>query len=81
MERDEARDRTELAMIALGRSDPKAARGYATEALELIRACNTRLYEPAALVALAAAEHALGRPEIAAAHERRWRRLVTGMAP
>lgn len=75
----EARDRTELAMIALGRHDPQAARDSASQALELIHACNTRLYEPAALVALAAAEQALGRPEVAAAHERRWRRLVTGI--
>jgi len=75
----EARDRTELAMIALGRRDPKAARDEALAALELIRSCGVRLYEPAALLALAAAERALGKPEIANVTDRRWRKLVRGI--
>lgn len=75
----EARDRTELAMIALGRGDAGEAIESANRALELIRACGTRLYEPAALVALAAAERILGHHEIADAHDHRWRRLVRGI--
>lgn len=75
----EARDRTERAMIALGRGEPEAALESASQALELIHACRTRLYEPAALVALAAAEHALGHHEAASAHDQRWRRLVQGI--
>lgn len=72
----EARDRTELAMIALARGNADAASESARRALDLIGACGTRLYEPAALVALAAAERALGHLETAEAHDRRWRRLV-----
>lgn len=75
----EARDRTELAMIALGRGDAGEAVESANHALELIRACGTHLYEPAALVALAAAERGLGRHEVANAHDQRWRRLVRGI--
>jgi tetratricopeptide (TPR) repeat protein len=75
----EACDRTELAMIALGRGDAGDAIESANQALELIRACGTRLYEPAALVALAAAERALGNHEVADAHDHRWRRLVRGI--
>lgn len=75
----QARDQTELAMIALGRADPQTARNSANRALELIRECGTRLHEPAALVALEAAERALGHPDTATAHGRRWRRLVTGI--
>jgi tetratricopeptide (TPR) repeat protein len=75
----EARDRTELAMIAVGRGDAEAALEFANQALDLIRACGTRLHEPAALVALAAAERALGNHEIADAHHNRWRRLVRGI--
>lgn len=75
----EARDRTELAMIALGRRDPMTARDQALQSLDLIRACGTRLYEPAALVALAAAERALGHHDSAASHGARWRRLVRGI--
>ncbi|MGM0574440.1 MAG: hypothetical protein ACQEXJ_01725 [Myxococcota bacterium] len=75
----EARDRIELSLIALGRGDARTAREEAGRALELIRECETRLDEPAALVALAAAERALGRSEAADAHDARWRRLVRGM--
>lgn len=75
----EARDRAELAMIALGRGDAGEAVESANHALELIRACGTRLYEPAALVALAAAERALGHHEVADVHDHRWRRLVRGI--
>jgi predicted negative regulator of RcsB-dependent stress response len=75
----QARDHTELAMIALGRHDSKTAREQALQALELIRACGTRLYEPAALVALAAAERSLGNTEAAQVHDQHWRRLVRGI--
>lgn len=75
----EARDRIELAMIALGRGDAALARQEAQTALALIRECGTRLDEPAALVALAAAECALGHRDIADAHDARWRRQVAGM--
>lgn len=75
----EARDRTELAMIALGRRDPQPARDQALQALDLIRACGTRIYEPAALVALAAAERALGNLDSAVSRDTRWRRLVRGI--
>ncbi|MEM9459088.1 MAG: effector-associated domain EAD1-containing protein [Myxococcota bacterium] len=75
----EARDRTELAMIALGRGQAQRAREHAVQALDLLRDCGTRLYEPAALVALAAAERALGHDDAAAAHDQRWRRLVRGI--
>lgn len=75
----EALDRTELAMISLARGDADLASEHARCALELIRDCGTRLYEPAALVALAAAERALGHLETAEAHDQRWRRLVRGI--
>jgi tetratricopeptide (TPR) repeat protein len=75
----EARDRTEVAMIALGRHDAEAAFESASRALELIHACGTRLYEPATLVALAASERVLGHHDSAAIHDQRWRRLVQGI--
>lgn len=70
---------TELAMIALGRHDAKTAHKHALQALDLVRALGRRLHEPAALVALAAAERALGNLDSAASHDARWRRLVRGI--
>lgn len=75
----EARDRIELAMISLGRAQPSVAQEQANLALQIIRECGIRLYEPAALVALAAAERAQGSPAVADAHDERWRRLVRGI--
>lgn len=73
------RKHTELAMIALGRRDAKTAHEQALRALDLLRARGSRLYEPAALVALAAAERGLGNLDSAASHDARWRRLVRGI--
>jgi len=74
-----ARDLTELAFLAVRRGDPGSARTQAEEALELVSDCETRLDEPAALAALAAAHHSSGRADLAAPLEARWRRLVEGM--
>lgn len=76
----EARDRTELSLIALGRGQPDLARDQAHQALDLIHGGDTRLYEPAAVLALAAAERALGHTATADAHDTRWRRLVRGIS-
>lgn len=75
----EARDRIELAMLALARGDVALASVEAQRALALIRECGTRLDEPAALVCLAASERAQGRRAVADSHDARWRRLVAGM--
>jgi len=72
----EALDRAELAAIALAQGAVDSARDDAARSLELIRSHNLYVYEPTALVTLAAVERARGRLDTARAYTSRAHTLL-----